>query len=136
MEDFVNRWVFDPNVGKIVAAIVSILIITVLVRFAQRSVSRYIKNDTIRYRVRKFITFIGYVLGIFAIATVFSDKLGGLTVAFGVAGAGIAFALQAVIASIAGWFAISFANFYKSEIAFSWAESRGMSLISVSCAPR
>ena len=44
---------------------------------------------------------------------VFSDKLGGLTVALGVAGAGIAFALQEVIASFAGWFAISFAKFYK-----------------------
>ena len=31
----------------------------------------------------------------------------------GVAGAGIAFALQEVIASFAGWFAITFAGFYK-----------------------
>lgn len=29
------------------------------------------------------------------------------------AGAGIAFALQEVIASVAGWLAISFSNFYK-----------------------
>lgn len=45
---------------------------------------------------------------------VFSDKLGGLTVAFGVAGAGIAFALQEVIASFAGWLTIMFGGFYKS----------------------
>jgi len=44
---------------------------------------------------------------------IFSDKLGNLTVAFGVAGAGIAFALQEVIASIAGWVAVSFSNFYS-----------------------
>ena len=43
----------------------------------------------------------------------FSDKLGGFTVAFGVAGAGIAFALQEVIASVAGWVAISVGNFYS-----------------------
>ena len=43
----------------------------------------------------------------------FSDRLGGLTVAFGVAGAGIAFALQEVIASVAGWVAVSFGGFYK-----------------------
>ena len=43
------------------------------------------------------------------------DKLGNLTVAFGVAGAGIAFALQEVIASIAGWVAVSFSNFYSVE---------------------
>ena len=45
---------------------------------------------------------------------VYSDKLGGLTVAFGVAGAGIAFALQEVIASFAGWLAIMFGSFYKT----------------------
>jgi len=42
-----------------------------------------------------------------------SNRLGNLTVAFGVAGAGIAFALQEVIASIAGWVAVSFGNFYS-----------------------
>ncbi len=53
-------------------------------------------------------------LGIIVFITlVFSDRLSSLTVALGVAGAGIAFALQEVIASIAGWFAISFANFYR-----------------------
>ncbi|MCA9853774.1 MAG: mechanosensitive ion channel, partial [Dehalococcoidia bacterium] len=40
-------------------------------------------------------------------------SLGGFGVALGVAGAGIAFALQEVITSVAGWFAISFAGFYK-----------------------
>ena len=43
----------------------------------------------------------------------FSDRLGGLTVAFGVAGAGVAFALQEVIASVAGWLAVTFGSFYK-----------------------
>ena len=40
--------------------------------------------------------------------------MGGLTVALGVAGAGIAFALQEVIASFAGWLAIMFGGFYKT----------------------
>ena len=47
------------------------------------------------------------------ISIVYSDKLGNLTVAFGVAGAGIAFALQEVIASVAGWLAIMFGGFYN-----------------------
>ena len=45
---------------------------------------------------------------------VYADKLGGFTVALGVAGAGIAFALQEVIASFAGWLAIMFGGFYKT----------------------
>lgn len=44
----------------------------------------------------------------------FSDRLGQLTVVFGVVGAGIAFALQELIASFAGWVAISLGQFYKS----------------------
>ena len=43
-----------------------------------------------------------------------SDQLGSFTVALGVAGAGIAFALQEVIASVAGWVAVSFARFYRT----------------------
>lgn len=44
---------------------------------------------------------------------VFSDRLGQLTVVFGAIGAGVAFALQEVIASFAGWVAISLGQFYK-----------------------
>jgi len=114
MEDFIKRWLFDPTVGKFVTAIIGLLIVMTLVRFIQRSLAHYIKDSDTRYRLRKFVTFIGYVVGFLVIAVVFSNKLGGLTVAFGVAGAGIAFALQEVIASIAGWFAITFASFYDT----------------------
>jgi small-conductance mechanosensitive channel len=113
MEDFIKHWLLDPFVGKFVAASIGILIIIVLVRFLKRYLFRYIKDSDNRYRARKFVTFIGYITGIIVIATIFSDKLGGLTVALGVAGAGIAFALQEVIASVAGWLAVSAGNFYK-----------------------
>ncbi|HAT64290.1 MAG TPA: transporter, partial [Flavobacteriaceae bacterium] len=53
-------------------------------------------------------------LTIVLITVVYSNKLGGLTVALGVAGAGIAFSLQEVITSFAGWLAIILGGFYKS----------------------
>jgi small-conductance mechanosensitive channel len=114
MENFFKNWLFDPTVGKIIAAMVGVLVISVVIRFFQRSLSRYIKDPDARYRARKFLTFIGYALGIMFLASVFSDRLGGLHVAFGIAGAGVAFALQEVITSIAGWVAVSFAHFYKT----------------------
>lgn len=114
MEASLDQWLYDPTVGKIVATLVGLLLIVTLVRFIQRSLGRYVKDTDIRYRTRKFVTFIGYLAAALMITTIFSDRLGGLTVAFGVAGAGIAFALQEVIASFAGWFAISFAHFYKT----------------------
>jgi small-conductance mechanosensitive channel len=103
----------DPVVGKLVTTVLAILILIVLIRFFQRTISRRIKDNDTRYRVRKSISFFGYLIAVFILTIVFSDKLGGLNVAFGVAGAGIAFALQEVIASFPGWFAISFAKFYK-----------------------
>lgn len=113
MEEQLRRWLYDPTAGKIIAACFSLIILYVLVRFAQRSVSRYIKESVLRYRIRKALAFLGYFLGIVVLGTVFSERLSGLTVAFGVAGAGIAFALQEVIASAAGWFAITFGQFYS-----------------------
>ncbi|MEO8052757.1 MAG: mechanosensitive ion channel domain-containing protein [Acidobacteriota bacterium] len=109
----VRRWLLDPVVGKLIAVAVTLLVTFALVRFVQRSLSRYVKDVDTRYRARKFISFLGYLTAIVMIATVFSDKLGGLTVAFGVAGAGVAFALQEVIASAAGWVAVSIGNYYS-----------------------
>jgi small-conductance mechanosensitive channel len=114
MKDFIETWLFDPTIGKFVAASIGVLAVAAITRFVNRSLSRFVKDSEIRYRTRKFITFLGYVAGVFVVANVYSTRLGGLTVAFGVAGAGIAFALQEVIASFAGWFAISFAGFYKT----------------------
>jgi len=108
----VRRWLLDPVIGKLVAAAVTVAVVFAVVRLLQRSLSRNIEDVDTRYRARKFVGFLGYVAAIAVIATMFSDRLGGFTVAFGVAGAGIAFALQEVIASVAGWVAVSLGSFY------------------------
>ncbi len=114
MNDTLTQWLFDPTIGKMVATVIGILLLVVLVRFIRNLVGRYVKDTSNRYRARKFVTIIGYLLGIVLISIVYSSKLGGLTVALGVAGAGIAFALQEVIASVAGWMAITLSNFFKT----------------------
>jgi small-conductance mechanosensitive channel len=73
-----------------------------------------VEDKDSRYRTKKFLSFFGYLLGVSLIIVVYSHKLGNITVALGVAGAGIAFALQEVISSIAGWIAIMFGNFYRT----------------------
>ncbi|MRR53142.1 MAG: mechanosensitive ion channel family protein [Deltaproteobacteria bacterium] len=109
----VRSWLFDPTVGKIVTVLIGIIIINVLVRLTRRAFLPRIEGTDTRYRFRKLIGFLGMLVGFVLITVVFSDRLGNLTVAFGVAGAGIAFALQEVIASIAGWAAISVGGFYS-----------------------
>jgi small-conductance mechanosensitive channel len=112
MNEIISKWLYDPTVAKVVITILIIVIVMVLVRALQRMLGRYIESTERRYRVRKLVTFCGYLLAIFLLSIVFSDKLAGLTIFFGVAGAGVAFALQELIASVAGWVAMSFGRFY------------------------
>ncbi len=113
MNELVDKWLFDPAVGKVIATALVMVVVIVLVRTIQRVLGRYIESTERRYRLRKLVTFAGYILAIFLLSIVFSDKLSGLTVFFGVAGAGVAFALQELIASVAGWVAMSFGRFYN-----------------------
>ncbi len=114
MKDNINDILYNPIVTKIAFLILGLIVIWFVIRLIKRNLFSRIKENDNRYRARKFGSFIGYFLTIMLITIVFSDKLGGLTVAFGVAGAGIAFALQEVIASFAGWLAIMFGGFYKT----------------------
>lgn len=109
----VSEWLFDPTVGKFIAVIAGILIINILTRAVRRILLGHIESTDTRYRLRKLVNAAGALAVIILVSIVFSNKLGNLTVALGVAGAGIAFALQEVIASIAGWVAVSFGNFYS-----------------------
>lgn len=113
MEASIERWLTDPTLQKFLILIAAIVFISLILRILQKSLSQYIESSEVRYRTRKFVKFLGFLLIVFIVSVLFSDKLGGMTVALGVAGAGVAFALQEVIASIAGWVAVSFGNFYK-----------------------
>ena len=106
-------WWQAPGVVKLLAALVGLVLIVLAVRLAQHYITRNLKDSDSRYYGRKLITFGGYLAVILLVSIVFRDRLVGLTVAIGVAGAGIAFALQEVIGSVAGWIAISFWGFYK-----------------------
>lgn len=114
LQQFVESWLFDPTVGKLVSTTVTILVVFALVRGSRRVLNRYVQEPGNLYRAKKMVTFLGYFTALVAISLIFSDSLGKMAVAFGVAGAGIAFALQEVIASLAGWVAISFGNFYNT----------------------
>lgn len=108
-----QSWFSGPIAVKFMTAIIGIFVVNLLIGVFQRSLSQYIPDNDSRYRFRKVIRFIGYLIIALFLTIVFRDRLGQLTVVFGVVGAGIAFSLQEVIASVAGWVAISFGGFYK-----------------------
>jgi hypothetical protein len=109
-----NSWLSDPTLERIATSAVSVAAIVLLVRLLQRALASRIEDTDARYRARKAVGLAGYVAAFLAIAVIFSARLGGMTVALGVAGAGIAFALQEVIGSFAGWLALSFSSFYRA----------------------
>jgi small-conductance mechanosensitive channel len=98
---------------NIVWAIAGLVLINLVISLVQRWISRRLGDIQARYTARKMITFTGYIVMVLFVLGVFSNQLSSIGVALGVAGAGIAFALQEVIVSIAGWIAISFGQFYN-----------------------
>ncbi len=114
MQTLAQEYLNNPIVRKIAIIFIGISIIWIIVKAIQKTFFSQIKDNDSKYKAKKFSSFIGYFLTLVFITIVFSNKLGGITVALGVAGAGIAFALQEVIASFAGWLAIMLGNFYKS----------------------
>lgn len=112
MEDFLT-FLKDPLVGKWLRMLIGLAVIYILTRLAGKGLKKYIKSNSTRYSARKFLSFISFlVFALFAMVT-FDYRLSSLSLALGVAGAGIAFALQEVIVSIAGFLAVLFGNFYK-----------------------
>lgn len=110
----IETYLFNATVGKIVFTLVFFIIIYLIGKFLKKKLTGHIDDSSAKYKTKKLIDFIAFILMIVVLSVVYSNKLGNLTVAFGVAGAGIAFALQEVIASVAGWLAIMFGGFYKT----------------------
>ena len=114
MENQLKDLLSNPTVVKMVTIFIGIIIIWFIIKVIQRNFISKLKDNSNRYKAKKISGVAGYIFSIILIAIIFSNKLGGFTIALGVAGAGIAFALQEVIASFAGWLAILFGGFYKS----------------------
>src|SRR6202171_3196021 len=98
--------------GKCVAAVVGIVFIHATFHVLEQTLPRRFGRADARYKVRKFVIFSGYLSILLFLAILFEDRLGRLSFAFGVVGAGVAVALQDVLSSIAGAFSIGFSRLY------------------------
>ncbi|WP_263358588.1 mechanosensitive ion channel domain-containing protein [Acidicapsa ligni] len=86
---------------------------------------RHFQRGDTRYHVRKFLIFSGYITVIFLLILIFEDRLWKASIAFGFAGAGVVVALQDVIASIAGWFAIGLSRLFSVGDRIQIADIKG-----------
>jgi small-conductance mechanosensitive channel len=112
MNDLLTHAVSLSVLGKCIAAVVGILLIHATFRVLEQTLPRRFGRADARYKVRKFIAFSGYLSILLFLAILFEDRLGRLSFALGVVGAGVAVALQDVLASIAGAFSIGFSKLY------------------------
>ena len=111
--DELRNIIDNPRFANLLIIALGIIVIWTFTRLIKSVLPKYIKETDQRYRTRKFINYVGYFLIVILILTIYSSRLSGLTVFLGVAGAGIAFALQELIASVAGFITINFSNFYS-----------------------
>lgn len=109
-----NMWIgLYPMAAKFAIVVIAFMMIMGIVYTLKSRINSLIEESTTRYRMRKAVTLLAYfVFAVIAIAT-FKQDMSGFAVAIGVIGGGIAFALQEVIISIAGWLAITFSSFYR-----------------------
>lgn len=109
----VEQWLQGIGATRVVVAAVAVMLAIWLTGVARRRVATGISDIGSRYRARKLIGLFGYGLAGLFLLSLFSDRIGQFGVVLGVAGAGIAFALQEVIVSVAGWLAMSFGGYYR-----------------------
>ena len=125
MQDLLKQAVSLSFLDKCVAAIIGILCIHAVFRVLEQTLPRRFGRADARYKVRKFVVFSGYLSILLFLAILFEDRLGRLSFAFGVAGAGVAVALQDVLASIAGAFSIGFSKLYAMGDRVQIGDTRG-----------
>jgi small-conductance mechanosensitive channel len=125
MNDVLKQAVALSLLAKCIAAVVGILIIHTSFRVLEQTLPRRFGPANARYRVRKFVVFSGYLTTVLFLAMLFEDRLGRLSFTLGVIGAGVAVALQDVVASIAGAFSIGFSKLYAVGDRVQIGETRG-----------
>lgn len=92
---------------------ITLVVCVMIARGIRALILRNVEDPEIRYRAGKTITGLTWIGAVLIIVGSFSGSLTGVLTSLSVIGAGIAFALQEVIASIAGRVAVLTGHFYR-----------------------
>jgi small-conductance mechanosensitive channel len=104
---------FQPITVRIFIFVLGFLALSLVGNFFHRWVRRYVPDSSKRFAMNKLVTIGVYFVAALFASIVFQEILGNLAVVLGAAAAGIAFALQSLIVSLAGWAAITFGDYLK-----------------------
>lgn len=103
LKEYLDPLLANEWLQRIMALVIGLVILLGMLSFIRKRILKHTSEHNDRYRVLKVTNIIKYVLILLVVLLVFNDKLGNIGVTLGVASAGIAFALQEVIISLAGW---------------------------------
>ena len=88
-------------------------IILLVIWLIRLGINRKVHDNIMRYRAKKTASLTGYILVLLVAIFTFTGKLQYLGISIGLISAGIAFTMQEVFLSIAGWVSIYSSNVYK-----------------------
>jgi len=109
---FIASFDFGHLYTKGLFALALLVVIFFIYKKSTSWIGASIENYELRYRVRKRIRLASLIIYLILTFSFWSSELRNFTVFLGFASAGIAFALQEVIVSIAGWVAVQTGRFY------------------------
>ncbi|TNE52022.1 MAG: mechanosensitive ion channel [Bacteroidetes bacterium] len=112
LKEFRN-WELSDFLVQLVQFISWMAFILLVSWLIQKGITRTVSDNTMRYRARKAVRFGGYFLILMLALITITARVQYFSVAIGLISAGIAFALQEVVLSFAGWIAIFTTNMYK-----------------------
>jgi small-conductance mechanosensitive channel len=104
----------DPITLKFIYFFVLVTVILIFLHYLKWFLNKRIPDVDARHSFRKFISFLRVLTIIVSAVVIFGYQIEGLNVFFGIAGAGIAFAMQEFIVSFIAWFAITFNKYYRA----------------------
>lgn len=113
MLELIADWGKNELVLRVARLALGIVVVWGVAALVKRSIRRSVTDSNARYQSNKIVGVASALVILTMIGLAVSGGLGGLALTVGAASAGVAFALQEVIGSFAGWLAITFSNFYK-----------------------
>jgi small-conductance mechanosensitive channel len=107
VEAFMSEIWANDTYRKLILSALILVVQAALRRVIQRYANTRISVDSPHlYTIRKTTSLVVTIITLFLLLGIWIQRLGDLSVALGILGAGLAFALQEVIGSIAGWLTI------------------------------
>jgi small-conductance mechanosensitive channel len=110
---------------KVLCAVFGVVLIRTSFGLLERILPSRFGYVDARYRARKLVVLAGYIVGFAFIGMLFKDRLSQLGFTLSILGAGIAVALQDVVASIAGSVVVGFATLYRVGDRIQIGETKG-----------